>query len=222
MQPKKTYPVFAERLSKAMQDADLDTKELSRLSGVTRSSFYHYLDGRFIPKYPTVRQIAKTLKVNPNWLIGISDDPTPQPDLSMIDNLEQPDLAQIPLIGQIACGEPILADENIESHVPAPIELKDCFALRCKGDSMINARIMDGDLVFVRPQIEVENGEIAAIRIDTEATLKRFYKIGDTIILRPENPQYPDQIYTATQFLDVQIIGKAVGFYSSLDTKKAR
>lgn len=222
MQPKNTFPLFAERITKAMEDADVDALELSRVTGIPRSNFYHYKEGRFLPKYERIRMLARVLKVSPEWLVGNSDDPTPRNDVSTITNVEQPEFVQIPLVGQIACGQPILAEENIEDYVPAPVDLKECFALRCKGDSMINARIIDGDIVYIKPQMEVENGEIAAIRIDNEATLKRFYKVGNMIILRPENPLYQDQIYTEQQFLDVQIIGKAVGFYSSLDTKKAR
>ncbi|MBQ1888130.1 MAG: XRE family transcriptional regulator, partial [Firmicutes bacterium] len=89
-----------------------------------------------MPKYERIRMLARVLKVSPEWLVGNSDDPTPRNDVSMITNIEQPEFVQIPLVGQIACGQPILAEENIEDYVPAPVDLKECFALRCKGDSM--------------------------------------------------------------------------------------
>ena len=96
------------------------------------------------------------------------------------------------------------------------------FALRCKGDSMINARILDGDIVYIRKQDNIENGEIAAVLIDectsiSEATLKRVYIYDDKIRLCAENPQYTDKVFFENDMNKVRILGKAVAFLSSVN-----
>lgn len=137
----------------------------------------------------------------------------PEPPQSP-DILPLPKTKRIPLLGTIACGEPILAEENLEGYVEAADEVEANFALRCRGDSMINARILDGDLVYIREQPDVENGEIAAVLIGDEATLKRVYKYPGQVVLQPENPQYPPLVYSGEQLQDFRILGKAVAFLS--------
>lgn len=124
-----------------------------------------------------------------------------------------PRLVKKPLLGTIACGDPILAIENLDGYVDAPEDIRCSFALRCKGDSMIGARIHDGDVVYIRQQDDVENSEIAAVIIDEEdVTLKRVYKLDHGMILQAENPAYaPIQINGSHS---ARIIGKAVGFTS--------
>ena len=125
-------------------------------------------------------------------------------------------MRKIPLVGTIACGEPILAEENIEEYVGIPKHIKADFALICKGDSMINARIFDGDVVYIRQQDTVENGEIAAVLIDNEATLKRVRLFDDHISLEPENPMYKPFVYWNEEMNSVRILGKAVAFTSAV------
>ena len=125
-----------------------------------------------------------------------------------------------PRLGVIACGEPITAEENIDDYDEVPEDIKCDFTLLCKGDSMINARINDGDIVYIRQQDEVNNGEIAACLVDgefeTEATLKRYFRYDDKIVLQAENPMYPPFVYVNEEMNKVHIIGKAVGFTSML------
>ena len=116
------------------------------------------------------------------------------------------------LIRKIASGTPIFAEENVEGYAELDIRVKADFALRCHGDSMINAHIFDGDLVFIRKQPDVENGEIAAVVIDGEATLKRVYKYPNRLELRPENPLFPVMQYEGAELDTIRIIGKAVSF----------
>lgn len=123
-----------------------------------------------------------------------------------------PKMKKIPLIGSIACGEPITAIQNREGEIDAPENMQCDFALRCKGDSMIGAGIHDGDAVYIRIQPEVENGQIAAVRIGDEATLKRVYLHKDYIELRPENPDYESIIRRREEMNDVHIEGRAVGY----------
>lgn len=117
------------------------------------------------------------------------------------------DSKPIPLLGQIAAGTPILAEENIEDYFNIDTKIKADFALRIKGDSMIGAGIFPSDIVFIRQQQFLENGEIGAILIDEEATLKKFYKESETIILQAENDMYKPMIYTNG---NLTILGKLV------------
>lgn len=136
-------------------------------------------------------------------------------ETSLPDNiLPMPATYTVPLLGTIACGEPILAAENIEDNVEVPENIHADFALRCKGDSMINARIHDGDIVYIRQQPAVNNGEIAAVLVGDEATLKRVYVYEDHVVLQPENPAYEPLVYFGETMSTVRILGKAVGFTS--------
>lgn len=123
---------------------------------------------------------------------------------------------KLPVIESIACGTPILAEENIEQYVNCPKNIRADFALTCKGDSMINARIFDGDVVYIRQQKTVDNGEIAAVMVEGEATLKRVRLFQDHLVLEPENPLYKPFVYWNDEMQSVQIIGKAVAFTSTV------
>ncbi len=122
----------------------------------------------------------------------------------------------MPILGRIAAGLPILAQENIEGYMPSDNNTEADFCLRIKGDSMINARIYDGDIVYIKEQPIVENGEIAAVLINDSATLKRVYKINDTIQLRAENPKYKPMNFTIDNCDEFRILGKAIALYSKL------
>ena len=130
--------------------------------------------------------------------------------------LEPPATRQIPILGTIACGAPILAQEHIDGYTDVPAAIHADFALICKGDSMINARIFDGDIVYTRQQEQVENGEIAAVLIDGEATLKRVRLYPDSISLEPENPMYRPLILWGEEMNSARILGKAVAFTSTV------
>ena len=156
--------------------------------------------------------IADVLNTTPAALMGWE-----MPTASFPDNLiPLPEMKQIPLIGTIACGSPILAEEHIEEYIDIPKHILADFALTCKGDSMINARIFDGDIVYIRQQDTVENGQIAAVLIDGEATLKRVQLYEDHISLEPENPQYRPLVYWGEEMNNIRILGKAVAFTSAI------
>lgn len=123
-----------------------------------------------------------------------------------------PRMVKKPLVGRIACGEPITAEQNIESYVDVPEGVPCDFCLECQGDSMIDAGIHSGDMVYIRIQPEVENGEIAAVRIGDEATLKKVYYDGESLILMPCNASYLPKTYSGPALEDIKIEGKAVGF----------
>lgn len=123
---------------------------------------------------------------------------------------------KIPLLGTIAAGIPILATEDCEQYIEVGDSVKCDFCLRVQGDSMIDARINDGDIVFIKKQSDVENGEIAAVIVDDEATLKRIYKGKGFITLVPANPKYKPMTFTESDALSVVILGKAVAFQSKV------
>lgn len=137
-----------------------------------------------------------------------------------IQNLYPVELKKFPMIGEIACGKPKYANEDRESYVLAGTNIDADFCLKATGDSMVNARILDGDIVFIKKQDMVENGEIAAVVVnnDNEATLKRvfYYHEKALLILRAENPKYEDQIYADEQLNEVHILGKAIAFQSDV------
>lgn len=135
-----------------------------------------------------------------------------------VDNIYKLDKIKLPMLGKVACGEPIFADEDRESYIMIGTDIGADFCLQYQGDSMINARIHDGDIVFVKKTDIVENGEIAVVIIDDEATLKRFfyYREQNLVILKPENPKYQDIILTGEQLNQVRVIGRAVAFQSDV------
>lgn len=204
---------IVKRLKESILNSGYSYAELEKLTGISRSSLQRYANG-VTAKIPidAIQTIAKAVGVEAEYIMGWTDS-----DLTHIKNIEPiPTMVKVPLLGTIACGEPILAEENIEDYINMPEKAKGTFALRCKGDSMINARIFDGDIVFIREQPEVENGEIAAVLIDDEATLKRVYKTENSIELRPENPTFKPLYYQKEEMNKVRILGKAVGFYSNI------
>jgi len=169
-----------------------------------------------IPTLETINRVAEVIGMDLDTLLKHLGR-NQKVELPSANNIiPLPKTKRIPLLGKIACGSPITAEENIEDYVDVPDFTHADFALTCQGDSMINARVMDGDIVYIRLQPEVENGEIAAVLIDGEATLKRVYYQKGKIILQPENNNYPPLIYEKDEILDVRILGKATYFLSKV------
>ena len=159
-----------------------------------------------------IAAFADALQTTPAYLMGWEEQPEPKKPTIPPGFEPMPKMKKIPLIGAIACGEPITAEQNIEKMVDVPENIRCDFSLTCHGDSMVDAGIHDKDVVYIRIQPEVENGEIAAVRIDGEATLKRVYYNTGTLTLMPANPAYAPMIYTGPQLEEVHIEGKAVGW----------
>lgn len=210
---------FASRLSQALEARGMKAADLSKKTKVAEGTISCYINGRYEAKQNRVQVFAEALDVNPAWLMGYDvpmeaerSQPAPAPRPIPKGFEPMPKMKKIPLVGSIACGTPILAQQNIDGHVDAPEDIRCDFALRCKGDSMIGAGIHDGDAVYIHIQPEVENGEIAAVRIGEEATLKRVYYDGTTLTLMPYNNAYAPMVYTGPQLEDVHIEGKAVGY----------
>ena len=131
--------------------------------------------------------------------------------------MPMPSTYEVPRLGRIACGEPILAEENIEDYDNVPGYVKCDFTLVCRGDSMINARIFDGDIVCIKAGSEIHSGDIAAVLVDEdEATLKRVRLFDDHIILEPENPTFQSKIFWGEDMNRIRFIGKATHFISTV------
>ncbi len=210
---------FASRLSQALEARGMKAADLSKKTKVAEGTISCYINGRYEAKQNRVQVFAEALNVNPAWLMGYdvpmdAERPSQPTQKATIPPgfIPMPKMVKVPLVGSIACGTPILAEQNIDGHVDAPEDIRCDFALRCKGDSMIGAGIHDGDAVYIHIQPEVENGEIAAVRIGEEATLKRVYYDGTTLTLMPYNNAYAPMVYTGPQLEDVHIEGKAVGY----------
>lgn len=197
-----------ERIRTRREQIGLSQTALADMIGESKQTVYKYESG-IISNIPSdkVESIAEVLNVPPAWIMGWENDSQPIPP--GFEPLPPMDL--VPRVGAIACGAPILAEENIEDYDSVPSDWRVDFTLVCKGDSMA-PRILDGDLVAIHRQLEVETGEIAAVRIGNEATLKRVYLHDDYIELRPENSDYASIIRRREEMDDVQIEGRAVGF----------
>lgn len=205
------------RLKQLRKELNKSMADVARDLNIPYTTYVNYEKEAREPNSETLIALADYFHCSVDFLICRSDERinTNKIDISNIKNIEPlPKMKKVPLLGTIACGEPILAEENIEDYINMPEDTKGTFALRCKGDSMINARIFDGDIVYIREQPDVENGEIAAVLIDNEATLKRVYKYENRIELRPENPTFKVLNYENEELNNIRIIGKAVGFYS--------
>lgn len=203
---------FAQRLREGLDIRQMNQTELAKRSQISKSSISRYIKGDWEGKQGAVYALAKALGVTEAWLMGydvpMEAEEAPSPIPAGFEPL--PEMATIPLVGSIACGTPILAEQNIEARIGVPALWRADFALTCHGDSMA-AMIQDGDIVCIRKQPEVENGEIAAVRIGEEATLKRFYRQGDTVMLQAENPAFSPLVYTRDQLNEITIEGRVVG-----------
>lgn len=207
---------LGEKIRLQRKALKLTQTELGERLGVKTNAVSKWECGR-VEEIPTskIKAMAALFNVPPSYLID--DD---QIDYTIPTNI-RPMLQtyKAPRLGAIACGEPILAAGNIEGYDEVPEYIHCDFTLVCKGDSMINARIFDGDVVCIRQQPEVENGEIAAVLIDGEfdgeATLKRVKLFDDHIALEPENPQYRPMVFWGEDMARVHILGKATALLSA-------
>lgn len=208
-----------ELLHQQRKRLNLTMKQVADYVGVSEATVSRWESGNIANMgRDKIALLSQILKVSPGVIAGYEQNDN---DFIALGNLmPHPKMKKVPRLGTIACGEPILATENIETDDFVPEDIKCDFTLICKGDSMINARINDGDIVYIKYQEQVENGEIAACLVEgdfeTDATLKRYYKYDDRIILQSENPKYQPFVYVHEEMNKVRIIGKAVGFTSKL------
>lgn len=218
---------LSDKLKKARLDANLSQAEMAEKLNLNVRTYGSYERGERDVSTALLRTICQVLKVSSDELLDNKLDRKPithttQDDVKYLtehfDNIKSITLKRFPMLGEIACGEPIWADEDKESFVMADMDIDADFCLTAKGDSMVNARIKNGDVVFIKKMPIVENGDIAAVIIDNEATLKRFYYYPDKnkLVLNPENPAFEPLIYMNEELDQIRVLGKAVWFMSAL------
>lgn len=195
--------------------------ELATMLDVSRSTVGMYETGGREPDFETMEAIADIFNVDMDYLMGRTQverkHPISPPRKEIPPGFQPlPEMMQVPLIGTIACGTPILAEQNIKSYIGVPAAWRVDFALECHGDSM-SPTICDGDVVCIRSQPEVEQGQIAAVRIGEEATLKHCYYQNGVVQLIADNPAVcPPMVYTGRQLEEIEVEGLAVGFCRGL------
>ena len=206
---------IGERIKQRRKELGLSAEEVAEKMKVSAATVYRYESSDILNMgIDKLELIAKALKTTPAYLMGWEDEN----ELPPYPNIMPIKTKKFPLLGEIACGEPIFATEEHEAYVEAGADIRADFCLKAKGDSMINARIMDGDIVFIRKQPTVNNGQIAAVIIDDEATLKRVYYYPEKgkLMLQAENPNYEPLMYVGEELNQIRIIGLAVAFQSDV------
>ncbi|MBQ2819503.1 MAG: helix-turn-helix domain-containing protein [Clostridia bacterium] len=200
---------IGQRIKQLREDANLTQEAVAKRIGVATQTIFKY-EKEIVTNIPleNIQKLADVFGISPAALMGWGG----------VNNIIPVRVRSLPLIGDIACGKPITADRTFDTYATADCELKVDFALKCKGDSMINARIFDGDTVFIREQDMVENGEIAAVVIGDEATLKRvyYYPEDGKMVLAAENSAYSPLVYQGAELEQIRIIGKAIAFQSNI------
>ena len=200
-----------ERLKQLRKEKGFTQQQVADSLGLQRELYVRYENGSRRPPIDNLVALADYFDVSMDDLVGREwDDHTMPFGLSPL-----PEMQSVPLIGDIACGTPITAEENLDGYVNVPVDVVCHFALRCKGDSMA-PRVQEGDLVYIRQQPDVEEGQIAAVLIDNEVTLKHVYHIPNGVSLVAENPTYPPIIYTGDACNEIWILGLAVAYQRML------
>lgn len=216
--------IIGRRIENRRKELGFTLDDIAQEIGVAKSTIQRYEKGTIEKiKLPVIEAIARVISVNPAWLCGKSEIMEPESgnrlDYRLPQNVQYlGPMEKVPLVGQIACGTPILAEQNITDYVDLPGHIRADFALTCKGDSMIYAGIKDGDIVYIRQQETVENGQIAAVMVGgEEATLKRFYFDGEMLQLVPENSRYRPLLFAGEDINRVRVIGLAVAYTRIID-----
>lgn len=188
-----------EKIKKLIKDKGFSLRQFSNEINIPYTTFITMLqNGIEKSNLSNVKKVFKALDLSIDKLSDLKNPPI----IDLDSNANS-----VPLIGKIAAGYPIFAEENIEDYFKIDSSIRADFCLKIKGDSMIDAGINDNDIVFIRKQNTLENGEIGAILIENEATLKTFYKNDDAVILQPANNQYSPMIYKDG---NIEILGKLV------------
>ena len=207
--------IMADNIMRFMRLHDKTRRQICNDLNISYTTFTDWVNANTYPRIDKIELLANYFGVEKSDLVERYTSKTN----THINSIAPITTQKIPVLGEIRCGEPTFAQEERLLYVMVGAEVKADFALICRGDSMIDARINDGDIVFIRKQDIVNNGEIAAVIIDDEATLKRFYYYRDKnlIILKPANSAYEDIILTGEQLDHVRVLGKAVAFQSDVE-----
>ena len=204
--------MFGKILKELREAADMNQEQLGKLIGISKSTIGMYEQGKRKPQNDEIlKKIASVFSVSIDYLLGYAPNSEPQPTIRDL-GIEPLTLKDFPMLGNIACGVPIECISQNDSYKNGADSISANFCLTARGDSMVNAHIYDGDIVYIRDQQSVTNGEIAAVIVNDEVTLKRlfYYREKNQVILQPENPLYEPLIYSDEELEHIRIIGKAV------------
>ena len=199
---------IGENIKLLREKYGLSQKELGLIAGVSDKAVSTWEQGLKEPRMGAIQKIADHFGLQKSNII--EENGLTLKMLSIHTALQPAKYRKFKVLGNIACGQPIEAVQEQEEYIETDLNIHADYVLHCQGDSMINARIFDGDYVFIKEQPVVENGEIAAVCMDGTVTLKRFFKYDTYIELKAENPMYPPIIIHPNDFNSIQIIGKAV------------
>lgn len=208
MNDEEIRRVFAANLNRFLTASGIKQNEIAKMLRVAESTVSSWCSGAKLPRMPKIDQLAQIFGVQRSDLL---EEKCALPSNMYPAKWREP----VPLVGDIACGTPILAEQNITDYVQTPEHIHADFALRCRGESMIDAGVHDGDIVFIRQQPAVTNGQIAAVLVDgaeSEATLKRVYLDGDVLTLQAANPAFAPKAFVGDDIDRVHILGLAVAF----------
>ena len=213
--------MIGDRIKSLRKSKGYNMRQMASALNLPYTTYVNYEKGAREPNSEQLILISKYFGVSIDYLMGRTDVPfteeTSENIFEKYPNIQPlPEMRKVPLLGAIACGEPIYREED--EWISLPSDIKADFCLRCEGDSMIDARINDGDIVFIKACPEVENGQIAAVSIDNEVTLKRvfYYPEKNRLVLYPENKAYEPFVYMNEELNDVRILGRAVMFLSGV------
>lgn len=190
---KSSREILSENIRYQLGKHHMEQSDLADKLGVSQSSVSHWINGNKYPRIDTIEKMAEIFNIRKS---DITDEPRSRSNSK-----------RIPLIGTIAAGQPILAEQNIEDYFSLDNKIKADFCLRINGDSMINVNILDGDIVFIKQQEDLDNGEIGAVLVEDSATLKRFYRMNGEVYLQAENPAYKPIVISRGE---VRVLGKMV------------
>lgn len=203
---------IGERIKARRLELGLSADDVADKLGKNRSTIFRY-ESSDIEKLPTVvlEKLASVLRTTPAYLMGWEEA---LPENAIYEKLGIMPISKkkLPLLGNVACGEPIFAEECVEGYIAVDADIEADFCLRAKGDSMINARIHNGDIVFVHQQDMVDDGEIAVVLVEDEATIKRVYydRENNVLTLVPENPTFKVMRYMGAELNQIRILGKVI------------
>ena len=208
------FTEIGNRIKNKRIELNMTQEEFALKSGYTSRSSINKIElGLVDIPQSKIASIASALGVSPAYLLF--GDVFTDKDNS---ELRPVNLKKFPMLGEIACGKPIFANEEHETYIDASADIKADFCLTAKGDSMVGARIHNGDVVFIKEQSIVDNGQIAAVIIDNDVTLKRWYFYPDKkkLILQAENPSYEPFVFIGEELNNIRCLGRAVSFMSNL------
>lgn len=207
--------IFSNNLRRLIDVSGKTQKDVADAIGVSQQIMNVWARGKAIPRMGKIQRLADYFGIEKSQLI---DEQPEGPSIPQFSNVFPISKKRIPLLGEIACGEPIFCNEDRECYVEAGTDVRADFCLKARGDSMTGARIMDGDVVFIQKDAELVNGGIYAVEIDDEATLKRVYydETAQELRLLAENPKYPTMVYSGERLAHVHVLGKAIAFQSDV------